>query len=94
VIEMLGKEFNEKKVYAQGMVMIGQVKDISVDPNTFAVTDLLVQLQKEPARKIFGERFLTGGPEVKVPVSTVDKMGDIVSLKFSLDQLSGHLTKL
>jgi len=91
---MLGKEFNDKRVFAQGMVMIGQVKDISVDPGTFAVTDLLVQLEKEAARKIFGERFLIGGAHVKVPVATVDKLGDVVSLKFGLDQLSEHLVRL
>ena len=91
---MLGKEFNEKKVFAQGMVLIGQVKDITVDAATFAVTDLLVQIDKEPARKIFGERFLLGGVHVKVPVSTIDKIGDVVSLKYSLDQLNNHLIRI
>ena len=91
---MFGKEFNEKKVFAQGMVMIGQVKDISVDPSSFSVTDLLVELEKEASRKIFGERFVFGSAHVKVPVSTIDKIGDVVSLKFSLDQLNEHLVKL
>jgi len=91
---MLGKEFNDKKVFAQGMVMIGQVKDISVDPATFAVTELLVQIEKEAARKIFGEKFLLGGAHVRVPVSTVDKVGDVISLKYSLDQLHEYLVKL
>jgi sporulation protein YlmC with PRC-barrel domain len=91
---MLGKEFNQKRVFAQGMALIGQVKEISVDPESFAVTDLIVQLEKEPARKIFGERFLVSSPEVKVPVSTIDKVGDVVSLKFGLDQLKDRLVKL
>jgi sporulation protein YlmC with PRC-barrel domain len=91
---MLGKEFNDKKVFAEGMVMIGQVKEISVDPANFAVTDLIVQVEKEPARKIFGERFLLGGAQVKVPVSTIDKLGDVVSLKFGLTELKDHLIRL
>jgi sporulation protein YlmC with PRC-barrel domain len=91
---MLGKEFNEKKVFAEGMAMIGQIKDISVDPQGFAVTDLIVQLEKEAARKIFGEKFLIGAPQVKVPVSIIDKLGDVVSLKFSVDQLKNHLVRL
>lgn len=90
---MLGKEFNDKKVFAEGMIMIGQVKDISVDPQNFAVTDLIVQLDKEAARKIFGEKFLIGGPQVKAPVSTIDKLGDVISLKFSVDQLKEHLVR-
>lgn len=91
---MLAKEFNDKKVFAEGMTMIGQVKDVSVDPQNFAVTDLIVQLEKEAARKIFGEKFLIGGPQAKVPVSTIDKLGDVISLKFNVDQLKDHLTKL
>ena len=90
---MLGKEFIDKKVFAAGMVMIGQVKEISVDANNFAVTDLIVQVEKEAARKIFGERFLMGGPQVKVPVSIIDKLGDVVSLNFGLDQLKDHLVR-
>jgi sporulation protein YlmC with PRC-barrel domain len=91
---MLGKEFNEKKVFAQGMALIGQVKEITVDPGNFTVTDLVVQLEKEAARKIFGERFLIGGAHVKVPVSTIDKLGDVVSLKFGMDQLKDHLVRI
>jgi sporulation protein YlmC with PRC-barrel domain len=91
---MLGREFNEKQVFAQGMSMIGKVKDIEVNPNSFAVTDLLVQVEKEAARKIFGEKFLFSGARVKVPVSTIDKMGDIVTLKFPLDQLKDYIVKL
>ena len=91
---MLGKEFNEKKVFAEGMTMIGQIKDISVDPQGFAVTDLIVQLEKEAARKIFGEKFLITAPQAKVPVSIIDKLGDVVSLKFSVDQLKNHLVRI
>jgi len=91
---MLGKEFIDKKVFAGGMVMIGQVKDIIVDPGNFTVTDLIVPLEKEAGRKIFGERFLMSGPHVKVPVATIDKLGDVVSLKFGLDQLKDHLVRM
>ena len=91
---MLGKEFYEKKVFAQGMSMIGKVKDVEVNPTSFAVTDLIVQVEKEAARKIFGEKFLFSGANVKVPVSTVDKLGDIVSLKYPLDELKDYLVKL
>ena len=65
-----------------------------MDPGTFAITDLIVEVEKEPARKIFGERFLVGGAQVKVPTATIDKMGDVVTLKFGLQQLKDHLIKL
>jgi sporulation protein YlmC with PRC-barrel domain len=91
---MLGKEFNEKQVFAQGMNLIGKVKEIEVNPNSFALTDLLVQVDKETARKIFGEKFLFSGAHVKVPVSTIDKLGDSVTLKYPLDQLKDYLVKM
>jgi sporulation protein YlmC with PRC-barrel domain len=91
---MLGREFVDKQVFAQGMSLIGKVKDIEVNPRDFAVTDLIVQVEKEAARKIFGEKFLFGGTSVKVPVSTIDKIGDIVSLKFSTNQLKDYVVKL
>jgi len=37
---------------------------------------------------------LIGGVHVKVPVATIDKIGDVVSLKFSLDQLNNHLVRV
>jgi sporulation protein YlmC with PRC-barrel domain len=92
--QMLGRTFVEKQVFAQGMSLIGKVKDIEVNPDTFAITDLIVQAEKEAARKIFGEKFLFGGASIKVPVSTIDKIGDIVSLKFGIDQLKEYVVKL
>jgi sporulation protein YlmC with PRC-barrel domain len=91
---MLGSQFDEKQVFAQGMTKIGKVKDIEVNPDSFAVTDVIVQVEKEAARKIFGEKFLFSGTHVKVPVSTIDKIGDIVSLKFGIDELKNYVVKL
>lgn len=91
---MLGSAFNEKKVFAQGMSMIGKVKDVEVNPTSYAVTELIVEVEKEPARKIFGEKFLFSGTHVKVPISTIDKIGDVVSLKYPVDQLKDYLVKL
>lgn len=76
------------------MSVIGKVKEIEVNPDTFAVTDLIVQVEKEAARKIFGERFLFGGADIKVPVSTIDKLGDVVSLKFDISQLKDYVVKI
>jgi len=76
------------------MSLIGKVKDIEVNPSSFAVTDLIVEVEKEAARKIFGEKFLFGGAHVRLPVSTIDKIGDIVSLKFPVDQLKDYVVKL
>lgn len=90
---MLASEFNKLEVYAGGMTLIGKVKDQSIDPATYMLTDLIVQLRKDAARKIFGKRFTLRGTTVRVPVSEIDRVGDAVILKLRVDQLPEHIRK-
>jgi sporulation protein YlmC with PRC-barrel domain len=90
---MLASEFNKLEVYAGGMTLIGKVKDQSIDTATYTLTDLVVQLRKDAARRIFGKRFTLRGMTVRVPVSEIDRMGDAVILKLRVDQLAEHIRK-
>jgi sporulation protein YlmC with PRC-barrel domain len=90
---MLTSEFNKLQVYAGGMTLIGKVKDQSIDPATYTLTDLVVQLRKDAARKIFGKRFALRSTTVLVPVSEIDRIGDTVILKLRVDQLADHVRK-
>jgi sporulation protein YlmC with PRC-barrel domain len=91
---MLASELNGLKVYAAAMKMIGNVVDEMIDPQGYALTDLEVKLEKSAARTIFGESFTFGSPKVRVPVSTIDKIGDDIILKFTVDQLKEHIQKI
>jgi len=91
---MLASQFNEMRVYAAGMKMIGKVKDQVIDPHGYALTDLVVRLGKESARRIFGKRFALRGTSVRVPVSAVEKIGDGVILQYTVDQLEQHIQKI
>ncbi len=91
---MLASELNGLAVYAAGMSMIGKVEDQMIDPQSYSVTDLIVKLRKDSARRIFGKRFLVRGARVRVPVSTIDKIGDGIILRFSLDKLEEHIQKI
>ena len=90
---MLASELNGLRVYAAAMKMIGNVVDEIIDPQAYTLTDLEVKLQKDAARTIFGESFTFASPKVRVPVSTVDKIGDGIILKFTIDQLKEHIHK-
>jgi sporulation protein YlmC with PRC-barrel domain len=91
---VLASEFNGKEVYAAAVKSIGTVKDLIVDPQSYNVTDLVVSLQKDAARRIFGKRFAIRTAKVRIPVSAVDKIGDSIILRFTIDQLEQHLQKL
>ena len=93
VDRMLASELNGLRVYAAAMKMIGNVVDEIIDPQAYTLTDLEVKLQKDAARTIFGESFTFASPKVRVPVSTVDKIGNGIILKFTIDQLEEHIHK-
>ena len=91
---MLASELDGRTVYAFGMKRVGSVQDQVIDPIGFRLTDLIVNLDKESARMIFGERVLFGGLKVRVPVDAVDKIGDAITLKFAMDTLKEHVQKI
>lgn len=91
---MLASEFQRKDVFASGMKKIGVVEDLMINPQGYALTDLVAKLQKDSARRIFGERFTFGGVRVRIPISAVDKIGDSIVLRFTADQLQEQIQKL
>jgi sporulation protein YlmC with PRC-barrel domain len=91
---MLASEFRSKEVFAAGMNLIGAVDDLMVDVQAYTLTDLTVSLKKDAARKIFGEKFMFGGTKVRIPISAVDKVGDSIVLRFTIDKLAENVQKL
>ena len=91
---MLASELSGRVVYASGMNKIGSVEDEMIDPDGFRLTDLVVKLDKDSARRIFGERVMFGGLKIRVPVDAIDKIGDGITLKFGLDTLQEHVHKI
>jgi sporulation protein YlmC with PRC-barrel domain len=90
---LLASELNGLKVFAAGMKIVGSVVDEVIDLQAYTVTDLELKLERSAARMIFGEKFTFGSPTVRVPVSAIDKIGDAVILKFTIDQLKEHVQK-
>jgi len=91
---MLASEFSEMKVYAVGMEFIGKVKDLVVDPVKCLLTDLVVELDSDAAKRAFPKRFGAGKTRVRVSISLIDRIGDAIILKFSRDQLEGNVKRI
>ena len=91
---MLGSHFVKMNVYGAGMQIVGKAKDLIIDPETCSLTDLVLELNKDVAKQVLGSRLVVGRKKVSVPISAVDKIGDAVILKFTVDQLQGHIQKI
>jgi len=96
---MVGEWHVCKRTWRQGSVccwheVYSTVKDLIIDPQGYVLTDLVVKMQKDASRRIFGKRFSLRGAKVRVPISTVEKMGESILLKYGLDQLEQHVQRL
>lgn len=91
---MLASDFAKMEVYAAGMQAMGRIRDLVIDPNRYILTDFVVEVEREIAKKLLGSRLIIRKARFRVPASAVEKIGDAVVLKFSLDELASHVQKI
>lgn len=91
---MLASEFIKMEVYAAGMQAIGKIRDLVIDPHRCILTDFIVEVEREIAKKLLGSRLMIRNAKFQVPASAVEKIGDAVVLKLSVDELGGHVQKI
>jgi len=91
---LLASEFTKMEVYAAGMQAMGRIRDLVIDPNRYILTDFVVEVEREIAKKLLESRLIIRKARFRVPASAVEKMGDAVVLKFSLDELVSHVQKI
>jgi sporulation protein YlmC with PRC-barrel domain len=91
---MLASEFIKMQVYAAEMQAMGKVKDLIIDQEKCFLAGFVVEVQKEIAKSLLESKLIIRNVKVQVPISTVDKIGDGIVLKFSLDELKGQVQKI
>lgn len=91
---MLASDFAKMEVYAAGMQAMGRIRDLVIDPNRYILTDFVVEVEREIAKKLLGSRLIIRKARFRVPASAVEKIGDAVVLKFSLDELASQVQKI
>jgi len=89
---MLSSNFKKLTVYGAGMKKVGKVKDLDIDPTSFAVTHLIVEVEGRVAKQI-GIKPLIGRSTARLAVSIIDKIADAAILKLSIEELKGYLHK-
>jgi sporulation protein YlmC with PRC-barrel domain len=82
------KDVRWKKVICEDLT-VGEVKEVIIDPSTWKVTHLEVELTNEAAELVLGTR--KGGIRNLLAVSAIGKTGKTIKLKAKKGQLHIYL---
>lgn len=77
-----------KKVVTSDDFIIGEAESAELDTVTWQVTNLYVSLNDDASTKMGFERPYFGKIFVCLPVNTINEIGDFITLKSTLQQLT------
>jgi sporulation protein YlmC with PRC-barrel domain len=78
---------NGKQVITSEAQVLGEIEGVEVDISTWTVTHLHISLLKNNVEKFNYKKPLFGSVSVCLPVSAINAVGDVISLKESMDDL-------
>jgi hypothetical protein len=87
-MSLKGKDLRWKKVICEN-ITVGEGREIVINPITWKVTHLEVDLTKDAAEVAYGTR--TGGIRNLLSVSAIGKTGKTINLKVKKGQLKIYL---
>lgn len=91
---MLSKEFMNMEVFDARLRKIGKVKDVEIELDTLQVINFIIELENDAAKEILGEKPMFKKSIAKVSRSLIEKIGDVIVLKNSVDELKSRIEKL
>lgn len=80
-------QINGMKVITADAYTLGEIDGARLDPNAWKITHLQVDLVDDAIRDLAYKKPLLGSVRVCVPVDIVNKFGDVITLKTSLQEL-------
>jgi sporulation protein YlmC with PRC-barrel domain len=78
---------NGKKVITSEAQVLGEIEGAEVDINEWKVTGLHINLEKEFIEKFNFKKPLFGSVIVRLPVTTIKAVGDVISLDKTFEEL-------
>ena len=91
---MLAGDITNILVYSKDMVNLGKVKDLEFDPSEMKVTNIIVEFQREAAKKTLGKTIVLRHATGRVPAASIESIKDAVNLKSTLTELKGAFKEL
>ncbi len=87
VISMRPSELNGKKVVEAGAKIVGTVFDVEIDPVSWKVTSLRMELADEAIEMLGYKRPFMGRVEVLLSVEAINAVADVISLNKPIAEL-------
>ncbi len=87
------KDIAGKKVIGSRGTRIGEVESIDVDPRTWRIDSLVVDVDRDVTKDLGMEQPLLGGPRITIETDLVKDLADVIVLNMDLDGLKRMLGK-
>jgi len=84
---LFASDIKDIVVYTKDMVNLGKVKDLEFDPVEMKVTSIIVDFEKDAAKKVLGKMLVLRHAKGVVPTSSVESIKDALNLKLPLAEL-------
>ena len=83
-----------KKVLGNEAQILGKVSDIQFDTNTWNISDICIDLEKNVVETMGLQKPRLGGIKANIPVTEINAISDVVSLRKSAAELKGIARKV
>lgn len=91
---MLVSELTKLNVYDSKAKLVGRVQDLVVDPKNLTLSAVVLELEDSASKALFGSKPLLGKSTVHGSIDLIERVGDAIILKNSVEELKGKFTKL
>ena len=78
---------NGKQVITSEAQVLGEIEGVDIDISSWTVTHLHISLLKSNVEKFNYKKPLFGSVSVCLPISAIKAVGDVISLKESIEDL-------
>jgi sporulation protein YlmC with PRC-barrel domain len=80
-------DLNGKQVITSEAQVLGEVEGVEIDVGEWKVTGLHINLEKEIIEKFDFKKPLFGSVIVRLPVTTIKAVGDVIALNKTIEEL-------
>jgi len=91
---MLGSKLQKVAIFSKDMVKLGKSKDIEIDTKNMKIINLILEIEGDVAKKLFGQAPRLGNAKGKVSVDLVESAKDAVILKQTMNELKGSIEQI
>ena len=87
MILLKAAHLNGKQVITSEAHVLGEIEGVELDISNWTVTHLHISLLKNNVEKFNFKKPIFGSVSVCLPITTIKAVGDVISLKESIDDL-------